>query len=155
MDSHTPTRANLTSSEIMNGNNGRPHSYELRRTMATAPRRAAVDPGRLLTRSYIKVWLLSKCVPLKDAFQGTLRSRPNLDQAFDRKTELFQKKVPKKGPKTGSGWITHYIMISQFFHEFPGSLKFRDEMPGAGKRGVPGAYALRKNHKKIVRTGKL
>ena len=138
----------------MNGNNGRPHSYELRRTMATAPRRAAVDPGRLLTRSYIKVWLLSKCVPLKDAFQGTLRSRPNLDQAFDRKTELFQKKVPKKGPKTGSGWITLLMVMSQFFREFPGSRKIQDEMPGAGKRGEAGAYATRKNHEKSERDDK-
>ena len=111
----------------MNGNNGRPHSYELRRTMATAPRRAAVDPGRLLTRSYIKVWLLSKCVPLKDAFQGTLRSWPNLDQAFEGKTALFQKKVTKKGPKTGSGGMLLLGTISQFCRDFRGLPKIQVE----------------------------
>ena len=67
--------------------------------------------------------------------------------AHEGKTELFPKKVPKKSPKTGSGWINPTGTISQFFHEFPGSLKFQDEMPGAGKRGGAGGYAPRENHK--------
>ena len=38
----------------------------------------------------------------------------------------------------------------KFFHEFPGSLKFQDEMPGAGKRGEAGGYAPRKNHPNLL-----
>ena len=65
---------------------------------------------------------------------------------FEGKTELFPKKVTKKGPKTGSGWITPFMVISQFFREFPGFLKIQVEMPGAGKRCVDGGYAPRENH---------
>ena len=70
---------------------------------------------------------------------------------FEGKTE-FSEKNDKNSPTTGSGWINPLMVTSQFFHEFPGSLKFQDEMPGAGKRGEAGAYATRKNHKKIGRT---
>ena len=44
--------------------------------------------------------------------------------------------------------------ISQFFREFPGFPKIQVEMTGAGKGGEAGAYALRKNHQKSVRTDK-
>ena len=67
-------------------------------------------------------------------------------QTLQGKTELFQKKVIKKGPKTGSGWINPLMVISQFFRDFPGFPKIQDEMPRAGKRCVDGAYPLRKNH---------
>ena len=60
--------------------------------------------------------------------------------ALEGKTELFPKKVTKKSPKTGSGWINPTGTISQFFHEFPGSPKILVEMPGAGKRGEAGAH---------------
>ena len=40
---------------------------------------------------------------------------PDLYQAFEGKTELFQKKMQKKGPKAGSGGITPVGTISQFF----------------------------------------
>ena len=60
--------------------------------------------------------------------------------------ELFQKKMTKKGSKTGSGWIIHYMMIYKFVHEFLGFLKVQVEMPRAGKACVDGHYALRKNH---------
>ena len=70
------------------------------------------------------------------------------------KTALFQKKVPKKGPKTGSGGITPVGTISQFVREFPGFLKIQVEMPGAGKRGEAGAVGCGKNHKKSGRTCK-
>ena len=75
-------------------------------------------------------------------------------QALQGKTELFQKKVTKKGPKTGSGGIVPVGTISQFFHEFPGFPKIQVEMPRAGKGGGAGAYPLRKNHKKSGRTDK-
>ena len=75
-------------------------------------------------------------------------------QALQGKTELFQKKVIKKGPKTGSGGIVPVGTISHFFRDFPGFPKIQDEMPRAGKRGEAGAYPLRKNHKKSGRTGK-
>ena len=68
------------------------------------------------------------------------------------KNGTFPKKVTKKSPKTGSGWINPTGTISQFFHEFPGSPKIQVEMPGAGKGGEAGAYALRKNHYKSGRT---
>ena len=42
------------------------------------------------------------------------------------------------------------MVISQFFCEFPGSLKFQDEMPGAGKRGEAGGIATRKNHPNLL-----
>ena len=67
---------------------------------------------------------------------------------FEGKTELFQKKVTKKGPKTGSGGIVPVGTISQFFRDFPGFLKIQVEKSRAGKRCVDGAYALRKNRKK-------
>ena len=73
---------------------------------------------------------------------------------FEGKTERFQKKVTKKNPKTGSGRSVHFIVISQFFHEFPGFLEIQVEMPRAGKRGEAGHYAPRKNHKKSGMTGK-
>ena len=60
-----------------------------------------------------------------------------------------EKKVTKKSPKTGSGWINPLMVTSQFFHEFPGSLKFQDEMPGVGKRGEAGAYDIRKNNSNL------
>ena len=66
--------------------------------------------------------------------------------ALEGKTELFQKKVTKKGPKTGSGWITPLMVMSLFFREFPGFPKIQVEMPGAGKRGEAGAYATDENH---------
>ena len=75
-------------------------------------------------------------------------------QALQGKTELFQKKVIKKGPKTGSGGIVPVGTISQFFRDFPGFPKIQVEMPRAGKRGEAGAYPLRKNHKKSGRTDK-
>ena len=71
---------------------------------------------------------------------------PDLHQAFEGKTELFQKKVPKKGPKTGSGGMLPLGTISQFFRDFPGFPKIQVEMPRAGKVSVDGAYATRKNH---------
>ena len=71
---------------------------------------------------------------------------PDHHQTFEGKTELFQKKVPKKGPKTGSGGMLLLGTISQFFRDFRGFPKIQVEMPRAGKGGVPGAYAPRKNH---------
>ena len=62
---------------------------------------------------------------------------PDLHQAFEGKTELFQKKVPKKGPKTGSGGMLLLGTISQFFRDFPGFPKIQVEMPRAGKGGGP------------------
>ena len=70
--------------------------------------------------------------------------------ALEGKTELFPKKVTKKSPKTGSGWINPTGTISQFFHEFPGSPKIQVEMPGAGKRGEAGGYAPRENHPNLL-----
>ena len=67
-------------------------------------------------------------------------------QTLQGKTALFQKKVIKKGPKTGSGGIVPVGTISQFFRDFRGFPKIQVEMTGAGKGGVPGAYATRKNH---------
>ena len=72
--------------------------------------------------------------------------------ALEGKTELFQKKMSKKGPKTGSGWITPLMVMSQFFLEFQGSLKIQVEMPGAGKRGEAGAMGCGKNHSSLSRT---
>ena len=66
--------------------------------------------------------------------------------ALEGKTELFQKKMTKKGPKTGSGGITPVGTISQFFRDFPGFPKIQVEMTGAGKGGEASAYATRKNH---------
>ena len=71
---------------------------------------------------------------------------PDHHQAFEGKTELFQKKVPKKGPKTGSGGMLLLGTISQLFRDFPGFPKIQVEMPRAGKGGEAGACALRKNH---------
>ena len=71
---------------------------------------------------------------------------PDLHQAFEGKTALFQKKVTKKGPKTGSGGMLLLGTISQFFHHFRGFPKIQVEMTRVGKGGVPGAYATRKNH---------
>ena len=71
---------------------------------------------------------------------------PDLHQVFEGKTKLFQKKMPKKGPKTGSDGITPVGTISQFFRDFPGFPKIQVEMTGAGKGGVPGANTPRKNH---------
>ena len=71
---------------------------------------------------------------------------PDLHQAFEGKTELFQKKMPKKGPKTGSGGMLLLGTISQFFRDFPGFPKIQVEMTRAGKGGEAGAYATRKNH---------
>ena len=68
------------------------------------------------------------------------------DQALQKKTELFQKKVTKKGPKTGSGCITPVGTISKFFHHFQGFLKIQVEMTGAGKGGEAGASVCGKNH---------
>ena len=75
-------------------------------------------------------------------------------QALQGKTALFQKKVIKKGPKTGSGGIVPVGTISQFFRDFPGFPKIQVEMTGAAKSGEAGAYATRKNHKKSIRTRK-
>ena len=71
---------------------------------------------------------------------------PDLHQASEEKTELFQKKMPKKGPKTGSGGMLLLGTISQFFRDFRGFPKIQVEKSRVGKGGVPGAYALRKNH---------
>ena len=60
-------------------------------------------------------------------------------QTLQGKTGFFQKKVIKKGPKTGSGGIVPVGTISQFFHEFPGFPKIQVEMPGA-KKGVSPAH---------------
>ena len=67
-------------------------------------------------------------------------------QTLQGKTALFQKKMIKKGPKTGSGWITPLMVISQFFRDFTGFPKIHVEMPRVGKVSVDGAYPLRKNH---------
>ena len=75
-------------------------------------------------------------------------------QTLQGKTALFQKKVIKKGPKTGSGGIVPVGTISQFFRDFPGFPKIQVEMPRAGKRCVDGAYPLRKNHSNLSRTHK-
>ena len=48
---------------------------------------------------------------------------PDHHQAFEGKTELFQKKIPKKGPKTGSGGMLLLGTISQFFVIFGDSRK--------------------------------
>ena len=72
--------------------------------------------------------------------------------ALEGKTELFQKKVTKKGPKTGSGWITPLMVMSMFFREFPGFLKIQVEMPRAGKRGEAGAVGCGKNHSNLLLT---
>ena len=74
--------------------------------------------------------------------------------ALEGKTELFQKKVTKKGPKTGSGGMLPTGTISQFFREFPGFLKIQVEMPGAGKRGGAGGYAPRENHENSGRANR-
>ena len=52
----------------------------------------------------------------------------------------------EKVTKTGSGGITPVGTISQCFRHFQGFLKIQVEMTRAGKGGVPGAYAPRKNH---------
>ena len=44
-------------------------------------------------------------------------------QALQGKTELFQKKVTKKGPKTGSDWITPTPRFRSFFMNFRDSRK--------------------------------
>ena len=62
------------------------------------------------------------------------------------KTELFQKKVTKKGPKTGSGGMLLLGTISLFFRDFPGFPKIQVEKSRAGNGGEAGAYAPRKNH---------
>ena len=67
-------------------------------------------------------------------------------QTLQGKTALFQKKVIKKGPKTGSGWINPLMVISQFFRDFPGFPKIQVEMPRAGKGGEAGAICTHKNH---------
>ena len=67
---------------------------------------------------------------------------PDLHQAFEGKRNFFR----QNGPKTGSGGIIPVGTISQFFHHFPGFPKIQVEKTRAGKGGVPGAYALRKNH---------
>ena len=71
-------------------------------------------------------------------------------QALQGKTELFQKKVTKKGPKNRVRLDHSHSEISQFFHEFPGFPKIQVEMPRAGKGGGAGAYALRKNHSYLL-----
>ena len=58
---------------------------------------------------------------------------------FEGKTELFQKKVIKKGPKTGSVGITLQKVKSKFFRHFQGFLKIQVEMTRAGKGGEAGA----------------
>ena len=70
----------------------------------------------------------------------------DLHQAFAGKTELFQKKNTKKGPKTGSNCITHYMVISKFFRDFQGFLKIQVEKSRRGQVGDTGAVAPRKNH---------
>ncbi len=71
---------------------------------------------------------------------------PDLHQAFEGKTELFQKKVTKKGPKTGSMCIVLQKVKSKFFRHFQGFLKIQVEMTRAGKGGEAGANCTRKNH---------
>ena len=44
-------------------------------------------------------------------------------QALQGKTELFQKKVTKKGPKTGSDWIIPTPRFRSFFVNFRDSRK--------------------------------
>ena len=71
---------------------------------------------------------------------------PDHHQAFEGKTELFQKKMTKKDPKTGSGGMLLLGTISQFFRDFRGFPKIQVEKIRVGKGGEAGAYALRKNH---------
>ena len=70
----------------------------------------------------------------------------NVVSPFEGKTKLFQKKVTKKGPKTGSGGMLLLGTICYFFRHFQGFPKIQVEMTGAGKVSVDGAYATRKNH---------
>ena len=65
---------------------------------------------------------------------------------FEGKTELFQKKVIKKGPKTGSVCIALQKVKSKFFRHFQGFLKIQVEMTRAGNVSVDGADTTRKNH---------
>ena len=69
---------------------------------------------------------------------------------FEGKTKLFQKKVIKNGPKTGSVGITLQKVKSKFFRHFQGFLKIQVEMTRAGKGGVPGAYAPHKITKSVT-----
>ena len=73
------------------------------------------------------------------AGQGCAEGWRKVVSPFEGKTELFQTKVTKKGPKTGSGWIIPPPRFRSFFCEFPGSRKIQDEMPGAGN-GVKPAH---------------
>ena len=75
---------------------------------------------------------------------------PDHHQAFEGKTELFQKKMPKKGPKTGSGGMLLLGTISQFFRDFRGFPKIQVEMTGAGKVSVYGAYSARKQSSSLL-----
>ena len=68
--------------------------------------------------------------------------------ALEGKTELFQKKMTKKGPKTGSGGITPVGTISQFFHHFQGFLKIQVEITRVGKHSS--IFALRIYTKKYI-----
>ena len=70
-------------------------------------------------------------------------------QALQGKTELFQKKVTKKGPKTGSGGSVLGKVICLFFRDFPGFPKIQVEKSRAGNGGEAGAYPLRKNHSNL------
>ena len=67
-------------------------------------------------------------------------------QTLQGKTKLFQKKMTKKGPKSGNGWITPLMVSSLFFHEFPGFPTIQVEKTRTGNGGEAGAYTLRKNH---------
>ena len=73
----------------------------------------------------------------------------DLHQVVDGKTELFQKTKTKKGPKTGFGGMLLLGTISQVFRGFRGFPQIQVEKTRVGKGGVPGAYALRKNHSNL------
>ena len=85
---------------------------------------------------------------------GLRRSLPWYEQKRDAgpspglrgKNGTFSEKMPKKGPKTGSGCMLLLGTISQFFRDFPGFPKIQVEKTRVGKGGEAGAYATRKNH---------
>ena len=70
------------------------------------------------------------------------------------KNGTFSEKSDKKGSQNRVRLDHSHSVISLFFREFPGFLKIQVEMPGAGKRGVPGAVGCGKNHEKSGQTDK-
>ena len=82
----------------------------------------------------------------RPAGQGCAEGWRKVVSPFEGKTKLFQKKVIKKGPKTGSGCNVLTPKNQRFFRHFQGFLKIQVEMTGAGKGGEAGAICTRKNH---------